>query len=437
MSAQAPPPVRRALIASVATGLLGQAALMVSGVAIARMLGVENRGDLALLLVLPLILAQFGGLGLPLATTFQVARDPSVTRPLLKRLAGFIALQTTLLTLLHGVVIVALVRGRDDDMQLAAMFTILIVPGTVALQHGLAVLQGLHRYGEFNVLRLAPAILYAGIALVLFAADAGTLPVLAACPAFAWLVIGLYALARAIHRSPPPSAAVDAPLPPTRELVAFGTRSMLGAVSPSDGAGIDQAVIGLFLSSRALGLYVVAAAFMNLSRLVTQSIGLVAYPNVAGHRDPAEAERAMWRFTAIGVAAAAAIVLGLELVVDDLIVFFFGESFAPAAGVARVLLLAALFLGARRVLSDAARGANRPLAGTIAEMVSWAVLIPAMIVLTPLFDVRGVGWALVLASAASLCVIVWRVRRPMAAQPPGSPQPAAPTDVVLASRDVV
>ena len=226
-------------------------------------------------------------------------------------------------------------------------------------------------------------------------------------------------------------------MPPTRELVAFGTRSMLGAVSPSDGAGIDQAVIGLFLSSRALGLYVVAAAFMNLSRLVTQSIGLVAYPNVAGHRDPAEAERAMWRFTAIGVAAAAAIVLGLELVVDDLIVFFFGESFAPAAGVARVLLLAALFLGARRVLSDAARGANRPLAGTIAEIVSWAVLIPAMIVLTPLFDLRGVGWALVLASAASLCVIVWRVRRPMAAQPPGSPQPAAPTDVVLASRDVV
>jgi O-antigen/teichoic acid export membrane protein len=296
-------------------------------------------------------------------------------------------------------------------------------------------MQGQHRHGEFNVLRLAPAMLYASVALSLFVLDAGTLPLIAACTAACWLAIGVLTLVLAVRRSPPPPPGVSPP--PTAQLVRFGTRAMLGSVSPSDGAGIDQVVIGLFLSTRALGLYVVAAAFMNLSRLVTQSIGLVAYPNVAGRRDPQAAARAMWRFTAIGVAAAIAIIAALELVVDHLIVFFFGESFAPAAGVARILLLAALFLGVRRVLSDAARGANRPLAGTVAEVVSWAVLIPAMIVLTPLFGLHGVAWALVLASVASLCVIVWRVRRPL---PPQSPQPAsgpvAPNDVVIDVRDV-
>jgi Na+-driven multidrug efflux pump len=146
----------------------------------------------------------------------------------------------------------------------------------------------------------------------------------------------------------------------------------------------------------------------------------------------------MWRFTAIGVAAAVAIVIALELVVEDLIVVFFGESFGPAASVARILLLAALFMGARRVLSEAARGANRPLAGTIAELASWAVLVPAIIVLPPLFYLHGVAWALVLASIASLCVIVWRVRRPLNPQPPVPPPAAAlAPDVVIDSRDVV
>jgi O-antigen/teichoic acid export membrane protein len=146
----------------------------------------------------------------------------------------------------------------------------------------------------------------------------------------------------------------------------------------------------------------------------------------------------MWRFTAIGVAAAAAIVVVLELIVDHLIVFFFGESFAPATSVARVLLIAALFMGARRVLSDAARGANRPLAGTLAEIASWAVLIPAIIVLTPLFELHGVAWALVLASVGGLWVMLWRVRRPLGPQLPATAyHPIAPVDVVVDARDVL
>ncbi|MEA2195451.1 MAG: hypothetical protein QOG42_1885 [Solirubrobacteraceae bacterium] len=428
--------MRRALIASVLTGLSGQAAIMVSGVVAARMLGVEHRGELALLLVLPLLLTQFGGLGLPLATTFEIAREPKIARPLLRGLRGFVGLQTILLTLVHGVILVLLMRGRDNDVQLAAASTIVIVPSYVALAHGLAVMQGQERYTEFNVLRLAPAILYAAVALGLFASGSGTLPLLTGSAAAGWLVIGVLTLVLAIRGSQ--RGVPDAALPSTAHLVRFGARSMLGSVSPSDGAGIDQVVIGLFLSTRALGLYVVAAAFMNLSRLVTQSIGLVAYPQVAARRDPEAAERAMWRFTATGVAAAAAIVVVLELVVDRLIVFFFGDSFAPAAGVARVLLVAALFMGARRVLSDAARGANRPLAGTVAEIASWVVLVPSMIVLTPLFDLHGVAWALVLASAAGLWVILWRVRRPLGPQPPAPPRyPAAPVDVVADSRDVL
>lgn len=416
------------LVASVLTGLSGQAALIVSGVLVARMLGVEDRGELALLTVIPTMIALFGGLGLPLATTFEIARRPSIARPLLRRLAGFIVVQASLLTLVHAAIIVLLVGGRDDDVQRAAAFTIVVVPGSLVMQHGLAVLQGQQRYTAFNALRLAPVVLYAALALALFVVDAGTLAVLAAGIAATWVVVGVVTFAVAMMGAEPAPSAPS--LPSTARLVKFGARGVLGSASPSDGAGVDQAVVGLFLSTRALGLYVVAAAFMNLSRLVTQSIGLVAYPNVAGRTDARDATRAMWRFTAIGVAAALVITVLLELTVGRLITFFFGQSFAAADDVARVLLVAALLAGARRVLSDAARGADHPLAGTMAEIAAWAVLVPAMIVLTPLLGLYGVALALVVASTASLLVIVRQVRRPRRSpSTPPSPEPPVPPGV--------
>lgn len=408
-SAADAPSLRGALRASVLTGLAGQAALIVSGVVVARMLGVQNRGSLALLTVLPLMITLFGALGLPLALTYEIARAPSIAVPLLQRLARFIAIQTLLLTLLHLAVLALVVHARADEVQLAALLTTVAVPALIALQYGLAVLQGQQRYREFNALRLAPAALYAALAFALFAVGSGTLPMFAAGVAASWLAVGVATVVLAIKGGEP--AQSTAVLPPTRRLLRFGMRGMLGSASPSDGAGVDQAVVGIFLSTRSLGLYVVAAAFMNLSRLVTQSIGLVAYPNVAARRDADDAARAMWRFTALGAAAALAVTVALAFSVGRLIEILFGQSFAAADGVARVLLVAALFAGTRRVLSDAARGANRPLAGTVAEITSWAVLVGAMIVLTPLMEHNGVALALVIASAVSLVVLVRGLRR--------------------------
>ena len=418
------------------SGLLGQAALIVSGVVVARALGVEDRGNLALLIVVPLLLAQFGSLGLPVAATYEIARDPAIALPLLRRLAPLAGGLVMGLMVIHGGILVAIVSERGNEMRLAAIVTIVAIPAFVALQFGLAVMQGQQRYREFNLWRLAPAVLYAVLAVSLSAADYGTLPLLAACYAGAWLLVGGLVLALALAGSERHNVdRVD--LPPTARLVKFGTRAVLGSASPSDGSGVDQAIVGFFLSTRLLGIYVVASAFMNLSRLVSQSIGLVAFPNVAARRNPRDAVRAMWRFTLAGAAAALAITIVLELVIGRLIVFFFGESFASAEGVARVLLIAAFFVGVRRVLGDSARGANRPLVGTVAEVTSWAVMIPAMVLLAPRLGLTGVAVALTIASASSLVVILVGVLRPTEDIPAQGRAGMRVPDVPLESRDLV
>ena len=102
-------------------------------------------------------------------------------------------------------------------------------------------------------------------------------------------------------------------MPPVREMVAFGAKGLLGASSPIEYYRLDQAVVGLFLTPVALGIYAVALAFTNLPRFISTSVGMVAYPHVAAQSDPVEARRQLWRFFLLTVAACAAVVAALEV----------------------------------------------------------------------------------------------------------------------------
>ena len=86
-------PLRRAAIESVMTGLGGQAVLIISGILAARILGVEGRGYLALLIIFPVVLCQLGGLGLPQAVTYYTARN--------RKHADFVYRLVRFLSLIH------------------------------------------------------------------------------------------------------------------------------------------------------------------------------------------------------------------------------------------------------------------------------------------------------------------------------------------------
>ena len=122
--------------------------------------------------------------------------------------------------------------------------------------------------------------------------------------AFAWAaanaLLGAVTLTVALQRLGEP---LPDRVPPIRRLVAFGAKGLLGSNSPVEYYRLDQAVVGLFLTPVALGLYVAALAFTNLPRFISTSVGMVAYPHVASVKDPSEATRKLWRFFSITVAA--------------------------------------------------------------------------------------------------------------------------------------
>ena len=391
-------------IASVLVTLTFQVLLVASGVLAARTLGVQNCGELALVLLFPPVLAQFASLGLPLAATYTIASGTSDPGPVLRSLRWPILLQSAGLIAIQVSLIAVLFSSHPEDVRLAALLTLAVGPSLLLQMYGLAVLQGQARYVPFNLLRLLPAVLYTlSVALAFAVGWHDVLPIVVLWVASA-SVSGVTTMAFA---RPVGGAAGDHGRTPLIPMLTFGLRGLLGYASPVERFRIDQAVTGLLLSAAALGLYVVAVSFTNLPRFAAQSVGLIAFPAVARERriGHSEAVRELWRFFLVGAALSGAIAVTLWALAGWLVPFFFGAEFADAVSVTRILLIGSLAMSYRRLLVDGARGLGRSGLGSLAEVVGWIALVPSLVVLVPANGILGVASAVAISGIVSLGAI--------------------------------
>jgi O-antigen/teichoic acid export membrane protein/O-antigen ligase len=387
----------------VASGLL-QLLLIASGVLVARSLGPQDRGYLALITVVSVVCILIGTMGLPLAATYYIARDRSHARQIASSLLRPGVFQGIAALVVQTAVLAALVVDEPGRVKAAALISLLLVPGLLAFSYGTGILQGQQRFTAFNILRILPSSAYVAGVLAVFLLHTADLVNVMAVWATAYFFGGFLALGVAVRGLP--TALASSSHPSRSRMTRFGLKSLFSSFSPIDALRLDQAVVGLFVAPVALGLYVVAQAFTNLPRIVAASIGMVVFPQVASQQDPAAARRAVWRYFFLGIALCALVVAALEIVVAELVTFFFGSEFSEATSIARILILGTFFTAARRVLTDGVNGLGSPGLGTAAEVASWVLLLPAVAILLPRYGVDGVALALTVAWAGSLLLLV-------------------------------
>jgi O-antigen/teichoic acid export membrane protein len=397
---------RGAVLGSVASGLVGQAALVVTGIATTRTLGPTDRGYLALIILVPVVLMLVGTLGLPVATTYFIAndrrREGSVRHAIRLPVLG----QVVVLTIVQALVLWLLVSGDPQRVHWAAIATLPLLAGALADVYGKAILQGQGRYTAFNILRNGAVAFYlVGVLGLLAVGETGVVEF-----AIAWVaasvLAGVVTASVALRHRPKISAEARVS---RSELLRFGLRGYLVSLSPIATFRLDQAVIGLFLAPRALGLYVAALSLTNLPDIIARGIGMIALPQVARGEDASRAQDAR-RYLVFSVVLTGAVVLALEILAGWLVPFFFGSEFEDAVLITRILLLGTFFWGVRRVLTDITSGSGRPGLGSLAELISWLAIIPALAVLMPLWGVEGVAAAMAIASAASLVALMLLMR---------------------------
>lgn len=392
-----------AVAGSVLTGLGGQCMLIVSGLLVARLLGPENRGYLALLTLVPVLLAHLLGAGVPQAVTYYVARDPRTAQAVVRSVTYIGMVQVAVILAVHATALIALTRDVTGPVQLAGVCALAAGPTLLTHQYALAVLQGLSRFRDFNVLRLMPGASYAAAVAAIFALGKGNLPVVT----LAWMTtlatVAVATVWTAWRRLPEGSGGEALG---SRALLGFGVRGLLGSVSPVETFRIDQAIVGLLLSPAQLGLYVVGVAFTNLPRFIAQSVGMVVYPRIAATADVAAGRRLLW-LSFFGTAGVCAVVVAsVGLATQHLVPLLFGEAFRDAVPIARILLVGALFLSAKRILSEGLKGCGFPEVGTVAELAAWFWMVPAAAVFARRWGAEGVAVAMATAAAFSLVVLL-------------------------------
>src|SRR3954469_3607654 len=168
-------PSYRPVVGSIASSLYGQAVLVVTGVVVARALGPTDRGYLAFILLLESIVRQVGSLGLPVATTFFIARDEAQARHVVRTVRTPALIQAALLTVVQAVLLWIFVAGDPEDVWLAGLVTLALVPLMLGQEYALAILQGQRRFRAYNVLRALPVSGYGAIIVLLYALGAASL----------------------------------------------------------------------------------------------------------------------------------------------------------------------------------------------------------------------------------------------------------------------
>jgi O-antigen/teichoic acid export membrane protein len=379
---------------------VSQGLTTVSGVLAARLLGVSDRGHLAFFILVPLIISHLG-LAIPVAATYGIARAPERAAAIVRVLRAPALRHLAALTAIDVAILLVALRFQDGYVRQAALLMLPAVPFLLLQQYGLAILQGRQSFRAFNVLRVCPAAGYALAAVLLLATRndslvwfTGAWIVATGAAAFLTIVVSL----RDVRSTRTEGG------PPAKDLLSVGWRSLLGTTSPVEYFQVDQVMVTVFLSTRALGLYVAANAFTNLVRFIGQSIGTVAYPSVAAVSAVLQRRR-LWRFTAFNLVISGFVVAVLEVFVDPLLPLLFGDDFEDAVPVARILLLAAFFFSVRRVLTESSRGAGYAVAGSLAEMTSWVVLALAAVAFVPLYELNGIALSLTVAAASSLVLL--------------------------------
>jgi len=157
----------RSVVGSLAASAGLQLIVIVSGVLVAWSLGSQDRGYLALLIVVSGVCALAGTLGLPAAVTYYIARDPTDARRITSSLAWVGALQLAGVFVVQAAGLAALVHSDPPRVQVAAAISLLLPPGILALSFGVAILQGQRRFTAFNLLRILPSTAYvAGVVIV-------------------------------------------------------------------------------------------------------------------------------------------------------------------------------------------------------------------------------------------------------------------------------
>jgi O-antigen/teichoic acid export membrane protein len=396
-----------------------------TGVAAARLLGPQGRGELAALVLWPSVLVMLFSLGINQAVVFHAGQKLyGISEVWTASL--FVCVMQCLLVVMVGLLVVprALHAYSPETRHLALIF-LATTPLLMFSGYPSSLLQGKLDFLSFNVIRMIPTLVYAlGLAFLLLVRVVDLQKVVAfqILGYAAAVAVGVWILLRKEKLRFSLKKAV------LNSLLSYGLKTQFATVTSYVNQRVDQLLLSLLVSPQELGLYVVAVTVSLALSFLPQASAMVTL--AAGSNLPRAGAKAVicgsFRTSLIWLVVGCS---ALFVVAPWLITLVFGASFIRSGLACRILLPGSIALGLNQVLYEGARSLNDPALPSYSEGVAAILTGVGLYLLLPRFGFIGAAIASTLAYILSLVFTLvlyrLRLRYPLRELLPGFPGPAA------------
>jgi len=377
--------------------VVGSGASLVIGfgasIGLARWLGPSGRGLLGLMISASGLALALTSVGLPLSVVYFASRRDAEPAKIFGDTLLYAVVLTALFIpvglLFHRQLAGAVSHGYGGDTWVfaAALVPIVFLDWTT---HGQ--LQGMMRFGRFNVLLVVSRVAYAlAIVMLLGVFDLGVAGgLIATAVASGVMVVG--SLKPILEWGAP---RIDGEL--LRRMLHYGTRVQVGAILQITNARLDVIILQFYRQLSQVGYYVVAQTIAELVITLARAFQSSVLPLASRYQgDERQAATSADSILHHGILAAAA-VLGNAVFGSIVIFFAFGPQFRPAIVPMLILLPGIWFLGAGMVIQGDLGGRNRPGLSSLLAGLAAGVTIVLDFALIPPLGVLGATLASVAA----------------------------------------
>jgi len=374
---------------------------MISSLVGARALGPAGRGDLLVVVLWPPVIAMLAGLGLPTAYRYWMAKEPERVSRLFSNAVIYTLIVGVLSIAVADLIVPHLVGSRSPQVITLLRIYQINIPAALFLNLMRGLLEGTRRFGWAGAARLLSFIVQGpGFAILwLF----GSLTVTSATYTLivgqtASMLLGLFAVWHQLRPHWQPSWSE------LKSSMHYGVRDYPGGVADFTTLRLDQLMLGAMASNVAIGLYVIAVRLSEMTTLAADAIADALMPEVASSKTANRAEALCARSLRLAIYMHLLLFPPLWLAAPLILRILFGESFVPATGAFRWLLVAAGVWSCGSIVINSLRGFGYPGLSTLARFAAAVVTGVGLVVLLPRMGITGAAIASLIGYSVMLIV---------------------------------
>lgn len=365
----------------------------ISGLILARTLGPEGRGQFAVIVLWPGMLAMFSELGLGFAFAYFAGKNRE-SIPGLWTLACVASLVIGGVVGLVGTVALPSQLSLSGMALVALQWNLITVPIMLLSGYMGYLLLGAGYLVEFNLIRTGNASCYAlgviSVAVIGVPSISAFTTVLILAQ-FAGCILAITLCVSRLH----PVWYWQPQL--IKPVFNYGLKTYISGLMAQMNFRLDQLIMTVVITPIQLGLYVVAVAIASLVNPLYSSIAIVVLPRVTQASSRLLGGKEAIRHLQFIFLGGVPLTVVLCFAMPWLLPLLFGNDYQLSVLPAQILIVAAFFQGCVCVLGNSLRGLGSPGKEAISEGIGLFVTIALLLILLPIWGILGAAVASLVA----------------------------------------